>query len=259
MSTVTPTPSSAAAALATQEYAALLDSLRALPPGAWSAPTDCAGWTVRDVVAHVTGAAQEAARRSVLARHYLGAMVRDRGRLLVDKVNDAQVAQRRASTPEQLIAELEALAPKAVRGRERTPRLVRRMPLPTSQGGLPGDTMGHLNDVIYTRDIWMHRIDIARATETGLVDSAAEPEIVAQVMRDLSRAWAGAPFTLALTGRVPGTWRIGPRTDATVGTITVDAVALCRVLSGRSDETEAVSEGTTPEVLDRLRSTRILF
>lgn len=262
MSTVVMTARQAAPALARQEYAALLASLRSLPSSAWSAPTDCAGWTVRDVVAHVAGAAEEAARPWVQARHYLPALVRDRGRPLVDKVNDAQLADRRSSTPEELINELEGLAPKAARGRQRLPGLIRRIPLPSSQGCLPGDTMGYLNDVIYTRDIWMHRVDIARATGTPMAESSAEADVVAQVVRDLSRTWLGAPFTLVLSGRVSGKWSIGSDStagDGEVGTATVDAVALCRLLSGRGDETAPVADGVPDDLVARLRETRVLF
>lgn len=122
MSTVAMTPRAAAGAQSMQEYAALLASLRALPSSAWSAPTDCTGWTVRDIVAHVVGAAEDSARPWVQARHYLPALVRDRNRLLVDKVNDAQLADRRTATPDELMAELESLAPKAARGVSGCPR-----------------------------------------------------------------------------------------------------------------------------------------
>lgn len=256
------TTRAAAPSLAMAEYAALLAALRVLPPAGWSAPTDCTGWTVWDVVAHVVGAAEEAARPWVQARHYLPALVKDRRRPLVDKVNDAQLADRRSSTPEELLTELESLAPKAARGRQRLPGLIRRIPLPRSQGCLPGDTMAYLNDVIYTRDIWMHRVDIARATGTPMAESSAEADVVAQVVRDLSRTWTGAPFTLVLSGRVSGKWSIGSTSapgDGEVGTLTVDAVALCRLLSGRGDETAPIADGLPDGLVARLRDTRVLF
>jgi hypothetical protein len=118
--------------------------------------------------------------------------------------------------------------------------------------------MGYLIDVIYARDVWMHRIDIARATGCPMPVSDAEPAIVAQVVRDLSRAWVGPPFALTLTGRVEGTWRVGDGTgDA--GEATVDTIALCRLLSGRSDETRVSYDGPDPGLVDRLRRTRVLF
>lgn len=263
MSTVAMTTRQAAPALAREEYAALLGSLRSLPSGAWSAPTDCVGWTVRDIVAHLAGAAEESARMSVFARHYLGSMMKDRGRALIDRVNDAQLADRRSASPEQLIDELQALAPRAVRGRERLPGLLRRNSMPAAQGFLQGDTLGYLMDVIYTRDVWMHRVDIARATGTSMVESSAEAEVVAQVVRDLSRSWTGTAFMLVLTGRVSGTWRIGCAVEDGSSDhgarITVDAVELCRTLSGRSEELRAEDGDAPADLVERLRATRIVF
>jgi uncharacterized protein (TIGR03083 family) len=157
MTTVTMTARADAPALATEEYAALLATARTLEPGAWSAPTDCAGWTVRDVGAHVTGAAEEGARLPVLLRHYVRAVTRDPHREVVDSVNDQQLSDRAGHTPAQLIEELERLAPLAIRGRQRVPALMRRIRMPAAAGALPGDMLGYLLDVIYTRDLWMHR------------------------------------------------------------------------------------------------------
>lgn len=282
MATIAVTTRAEAPAHAIAEYAAVLATLRELPPSAWSAPTDCAGWTVREVVAHLNGASEEWARLPVFVRHYARALVRRRDGALIDSVNAQQIADRRGRSNEQLVAELERLAPRAVRGRQHTPSLVRRLPLPKSAGGQPGDTMGYLNDVVYTRDLWMHRVDIARATGTELLASTAEPAIVGQVVRDLSRNWTGPACTLTLTGRVTGTWRLGPDPDgptpeegvdavgvAPVGTdqattdqatpaaVTVDAVALCRLLSGRGDETGLAGQGGAAAAA--LRRHRILF
>jgi uncharacterized protein (TIGR03083 family) len=253
-----------APALAAEEYAALLATARTLEPGAWSAPTDCAGWTVRDIVAHVTGAAEEAARLPVLLRHYVRALTHERQREVIDSVNDQQLADRAGDPPAQLIEELERLAPLAVRGRQRVPALLRRVRMPAAAGALPGDTLGYLLDVIYTRDLWMHRVDITRATGTTMSETAGEPMVVGQVVRDLSRAWTGEPFMLTLTGRVTGTWAIGggPDPSAASGSrpeVSVDCVCLCRRLSGRSDELPASHEEPAGPVVERLRGTRVLF
>ncbi|HET8561819.1 MAG TPA: maleylpyruvate isomerase family mycothiol-dependent enzyme [Marmoricola sp.] len=240
------------------EYAALLAMLGALSTEDWARPTECPGWTVREMVAHINGAAEEAVRKRVQVRHMTLAMSRDRGIPTVDSLSAQQVADRDGRTPQQLLVELAELARKAPRARSKAPVLVRSRPMPPSAGALPGDTMAYLIDVIYHRDVWMHRIDIARATGCEMVASGAEPAIVAQVVRDLSRGWSATPFTLTLTGRVEGSWRIGDG-GQDAGEITVDAVALCRLLSGRSDEVTPAYGGTHPDVVDRLRSTRILF
>jgi uncharacterized protein (TIGR03083 family) len=240
------------------EYAALLAMLRTLAPEDWSRPTDCPAWTVRAVVAHVNGAAEEAVRKRVQARHLLVARTRDRGVPTVDSLSAQQVADRAARTPDELVAELEQLGPAAPRARSRTPRFVRSRPMPADSGCCAGDTMGYLIDVIYSRDVWMHRIDVARATGCPMPTSDAEPAIVAQVVRDLSRGWARTPFTLTLTGRVEGSWRVGSGAgDA--GEVAVDTVALCRLLSGRSDESQPAYDGPEAGLVDRLRQARVLF
>jgi len=252
------------------EYAALLAMLHPLTGEDWARPTDCPGWTVRDMVAHVNGAAEEAVSRKVQARHLLMARTRDRKVPTVDSLSAQQVADRRRRAPEELVAELERLGPAAPRARSRTPGLVRNRPMPAGSGCLPGDTMAYLIDVIYSRDVWMHRIDIARATGCTMPMSAAEHAIVGQVVRDLARGWSGPPFTLALTGRVEGSWHVGHDAGHDAGdggTVTVDTVALCRLLSGRSDEAQPSYDepdsgrdpGRDPGLLDRLRRTRVLF
>lgn len=240
------------------EYAALLAMLRGLDQGQWASPTECPGWSVREVVAHLNGAAEEAVRRRVQVRHLVVARTRDRRLPTVDSLSAQQVADRAGRSPSALLAELEELARRAPRARSRVPAFVRGRPMPPDSGAFPGETMAYLIDVIYHRDVWMHRVDIARATGCELVRSAAEPAIVAQVVRDLSRTWAGAPFRLTLTGRVEGSWRIGTG-SGDAGEVSVDAVALCRLLSGRSDETDPTYDGPDAGVVDRLRSTRILF
>lgn len=240
------------------EYAALLAMLHTLAPEDWSRSTDCPAWTVREIVAHVNGAAEEAVSRKVQARHLLIAQTRDRKVPTVDSLSAQQVADRESRTPDELVAELERLGPTAPRARSRTPGLVRNRPMPTGSGCLPGDTMGYLIDVIYSRDVWMHRIDIDRATGCGMPADDAEPAIVGQVVRDLSRGWARTPFTLRLTGRVEGSWRVGDG-EGDAGEASVDAVALCRLLSGRSDETHVLYDGPEPGLVDRLRETRVLF
>jgi len=248
-----------APALATAEYEALLSTLRDLPGSAWEAPTDCEGWTVWHIVAHVVGAAEEAARPAVLVRHTVGALGRHRTGVLVDALNAQQIADRRGRTPRDLVDELARLAPAAVRGRHRLPAAVRRLPLPAAAGCQPGDTLGYLYDVIYTRDIWLHRVDIARATGTPMPPSDAEAAVLEQVVRDLARSWRGPGFTLALSGRVSGLWPIG---DARPGApvITLDAVALCRSLSGRGDEGWPATAGPGASgVLEDLRRARVAF
>lgn len=248
-----------AVAIGEAEYAAVLAMLHGLSAEDWTAPTECPGWSVREMVAHLTGAAEEAVRPSVQARHLARARTRDRRAVPADSLSSQQIADRATRTPAQILAELDRLAAKAPRKRAGAPGPVRAMRLPANVGAPQrADTMAYLLDVTYNRDIWMHRIDIARATGCELVTSDAEAAVVAQVVRDVSRTWNGPSFTLTMTGRVAGSWRVGDG-EGDAGEVTVDTVALCRLLSGRSDETQVSYDGPEAGVVDRLRETRVLF
>ena len=130
----------------------------------------------------------------------------------------------------------------------RFPGLLRKVNVPLAQSGSTADgmptslNMGHLMDVIYTRDAWLHRVDIARATgRKPLADSEADHRVVEDVVAE----WAGRHgkhFTLTLTGPAGGTFRQGTGGPD----LELDAVEFCRTLSGR-----ATGEG--------LLATRLLF
>lgn len=82
--------------LAREERAELADLLATLGPDQWEAPSLCAGWRVRDVVAHMYGYEELGpvglVRRSV------------RGGLRLNGVNAAGVAAHAGSTPDELLA-----------------------------------------------------------------------------------------------------------------------------------------------------------
>lgn len=265
--TIEMTTTAAAVVVARAELSALVEEVHALPADRFLGRTDCVAWTVRDVVAHLAGAADEAVHPAVQARHMLTARTRLRKLPLADALTAQQIADRSRRSAAEIVAELTRLTPKVPAARARVPGLVRRRKLP-DPSALPGDDLGYLLDVIYTRDVWMHRIDISRATGRALSDSGVEELVVGQIVRDLQRGWAGPPVRLVLTGRVEGEWPLGGSPDGPE--VTVDTVSLCRLLSGRSDETGLesggevrVEVGSAPSrdrtVTDQLRLHRILF
>lgn len=79
--------------------------------------------------------------------------------------------------------------------------MLRRAPIPATGDRL---TLGELLDVILTRNVWIHRVDVCRATDRPLELTAEhDGRLVADVVRD----WAdrhGRPFTLHLTGPAGG-------------------------------------------------------
>lgn len=251
-----PTPEQAFG-VATGELLAFLDLLHHLEPHEWQLPTDCTGWTVRDVVAHVAGAMESGARLTVLLRAFASAPRRYPGLGPLDAVNQAQVDDRAGAATEDLVAEITALGPRAARARRRMPRLLRNRVVPGRDNGLPpGATFRYLVDVIYPRDLWMHRIDVEQATRRPHAPTRTEHDVVAEVVRDLGAVWQGPATALSLTGPGGGAWQLGP--GAATATLSADAVETCRLLSGRDASPELTTTGD-PAAERHLLASRIGF
>ena len=218
-------------------YERLLTLLQGLEPDDWSARTECPAWDVADMVGHLIGAARanasfrETIRQQLWARRHRRAF--DGNDL--DAMNALQVQEHADLGPSERIAALRAMAPKAVEHRMRFPRPLRRIRVPLAQTGSTADGMptslqlGQLMAVIYTRDVWLHRIDIARATGRPL----ELDELDGRVVEDVVAEWAarhGQPFRLTLSGPAGGGFRQGDGGPS----LELDAVEFCRTLSGRA-------------------------
>jgi uncharacterized protein (TIGR03083 family) len=237
------------------ELEAFLDLLRDLAAEDWHRPTDCTGWSVRDIVAHVAGAMEEGARLHVQLRHYALAPRRHPEMSPLDAVNQVQIEERAGTSPVDLVAELERLGPRAARARRRMPGLLRRTPVPGKDNGLPpGSRFGYLVDVIYPRDLWMHRVDVERATGRRHRPSTSEQEVLEQVVLDLGEAWTGPTTDLRLTG--VGAWRLGNGEPTAI--LETEPVEVCRMLSGRPAD-PPVSHTGDPRAVDVFRAARIAF
>src|SRR5215471_8953339 len=218
-------PRGMAMRLAATEYQRFADLLRSLGPGDWVKPTECPGWDVRAMAAHALGMVEMAA--SIRETNRQLKLARSRGGLFIDALTALQVEERTGMTPAQITARFAAQAPRAARARRRTPGFIRRRTTPVPQqvdGREETWTIGYLIDIILTRDPWMHRADIARATGTDLVLTAGHDGVL---VADVVAEWAarhGQPYTLHLTGPVGGTWRSGEGP-----LIEEDAVEFCRV------------------------------
>ena len=225
-----------AMALAATEYHRMAAVLAALDDDAWGLPTDCPAWHVRQLASHMVGMAAmvsnpvEGARQQRLAR----AEQATHGGAMVDALTALQVRERADKAPAEIVAEARRVAPRAARGRRWTPSLVRRRTVPEPQlvnGVEEPWTFGYMLDVILTRDPWMHRIDLARATGSDLELTAGHDGVIVD---DVVREWAGRhgrPYRLELTGPAGGTWSGGAEVP---GLIRMDAVEFCRTVSGRA-------------------------
>ena len=214
-----------APAVAEEEDRRFLDLVRSLAPDDWRAATDCTGWDVRAMVLHVLGAAEAHKIRELLHQLWAGRKAAD-GRDLVDGVNDVQIADRDHLRPDEIVLRLEAAGPRFLAFRRRLPAPMRAVRVPAPGGRV---SMGHLMDAVYTRDSFLHRVDIHRAIGRPLEVDGHEAQIVADVVDEWARNH-GQPHSLVLTGPAGGTFVSGDGGEHHE----VDAIEFCRIVSGRA-------------------------
>jgi uncharacterized protein (TIGR03083 family) len=219
--------------LAETEYQRVTDAVDALRPEDWTRPTDCTEWDVRQLVAHIAGQANLFSSPFELARQSRGAKARQQpGQPSVDNLTAFQVEERQHMAPEELRAELHRVGPRGARGRRRVPGFLSRRRLPGEEvvNGAPERwSLGYVTDVILTRDTWMHRLDLARATgQDPVLTADHDGVIVADIVAEWTRRH-GQPYRLELTGPAGGSWS----SDTSGEEIVMDAIDFCRVLAGR--------------------------
>ena len=199
------------AEVATAELDASIALLESLDDGDWARPTDCSGWTVHDLTAHMAGQYQELANPGVYLRRH-----------------------------------------------RRVPGLLRRQHLGRMypEEPLPDDRVSYLLDVLGLRDLWMHRVDLARATGRPTPPGAHDHMIITQVVADLGRAWPGPPALLELTGPAGCRWALGHGTP--VATVRADTVDYLRALSGRNNHPGLQADGD-PAAAAAAAAARVAF
>ena len=228
-------------AMASTEYAHVTDQLRSLAPDDWLKPTDCPQWDVRAIAGHSTGMLSTFTGYRTLMREMSTATkaAKRSGEPMIDALTTKQVADHADLSTSELIAKIDSTGPRAARWRATRPALFRRMPMKEDVGGKQETwRIGYLLDVILTRDPWMHRVDVARATAREVV---LTPEHDGRIIADVVAEWArrhGQPFRLTLMGAAGGEFVAGVGGDP----ITIDAVEFCRVLSGRAHGTGLLSQ-----------------
>lgn len=236
--------------MATRELERFLTLVTSLADDEWEKPTACSLWNVRHIVAHVTGASASFASWSEFKRQGSSKVQRPyraRGFSSLDSMNQIQVDDRAAATPAALIDELQRVGPRAIATRARLPALLRtlRVPLPALGGIVP---IGYLTDLIYTRDMWMHRLDLCRATGREMVMTPDhDGRLVALIMRDLGKKLAAKLRTMSLvyhlSGPIGGRWQLGAE-GAPRATIHLDVLDFNLLASGRLTPEEAESRAS---------------
>ncbi len=221
-----------AMAIAEVEYGRLLDTVDGLRPADWTQPTDCAGWDAKAVIAHLLGMMRLLADRAEFGRQIsiAGQRAAATGAMRIDALTSLQVEEHAHLTTAELVAALRDTAPAALAGRTAT-TAEERADLYTPGPPFAGDwTRGYLLDIIHSRDPWLHRIDIGRATRRDInLTPDHDGRIVADVVADWARRH-GQPFTLVLDGPAGGTFFSADGGEK----YELDAVEFCRILSGRA-------------------------
>jgi len=234
--------------LATAELDRTLSVLESLSTEDWRQPTACTLWNVQELVSHLAGACAGHASWAEFKRQYVQNPHLSEATVKVDGINRRQIEDRAGAAPTALIAELREVGPKAIRTRQRLPWLLQVIPMPF---GPPLGTMpiGYLTDLIYVRDMWLHRLDICRATGREMALTADhDGRIVALVMRDLGHKLHSQlgerTIRVELTGRAGGTFDFGH--DAVPSsTIQIDALDFNWLASERMSADEAMSKIST--------------
>ena len=225
--------------LAEQEFARFAELVASLTPNEWQTPTDCTGWDVRKMVLHVLGSADAQAsfpefvhqlRRGIPVNKEIDS------HHWVDGLNELQIRERSHLSNDEVVAQLQEIGPKAVKGRWGTPPPMRYVPI--SFGPPIGwKPLKYLLDVGFTRDVWAHRIDIHAVIDRPMRLTADHD---GRLVADIVAEWAalhGQPFELVLDGPAGGKFSQGTGGER----VEIDAIEFIRVLAGRRPGTGVLS------------------
>lgn len=257
--------------LARTELNRFLTLAESLQADDWTQPTDCTAWNVRAIIAHQASHPKAAASAweffdQFNPLKFLSYLVR--GMNLLDAANQRQVDIRAHHSVPELIAEIRDYGEPSIEKRQRFPFLIRMISMP-----VPGQhftvSVADLLDVIFTRDMWMHRYDIARATHREFVrttehDGRVVELIVRELQSALSTALAGKSVIYHLTGIGGGSWQIGGNATPEA-IITLDVMEFNRLASGRVTSDKLLQtktlliEGNTELAMQALKATAVLF
>lgn len=223
-----------------ERFLALVDTLEA---GDWAKPTACTKWSVRDILAHQAGGYTGGTSYREIFRQ---TMIRPQpGQLIEDAINDQQLAERAGKTPQELLVELRRVGPVAIEKWAYKFRFGKLFGIPHP---IPGFlTLRYLMWVTHSRDTWMHRLDICRATGKAFVQTPEhDGRIAALVVRDVGRQLEGKldgkAILFDLGGVAGGAWQVGRGQPA--ATVQMDMLDFCIFASGRFNYEEARKRAT---------------
>lgn len=226
------------------EFQRVLAIVESLNGDDWIQPTDCVKWNVRDMVAHLAGACAGSASWAEFQKQMMKNPYLKEEKVSVDAVNRVQLEDRAHKTPEELIEELRDVGPKAVHTRQGLHWIIRNIRVPFGPP-LGFKSIAYLTDTIYTRDQWMHRADLCRATGKKMTMTPEhDGRIIDLVVRDLAfkteRTFNQHTVDLHLTGDIDAVYHFGSGSQADV-MVTMDIIEFNRLASGRISVESALS------------------
>lgn len=218
--------------LMTEAFERLLKLLASLHADDWSKPTACTEWDVHDLVAHQAGGYLSGFSYAEMLRQYK--ILPKRGQLPEDAINAFQVGERKNMSPAELIAELKQVGAKAIHNWAYGFNAIKWIHAPHPIGGFM--SLRYLMWVTHSRDTWMHRLDICRATnrlfeQTREHDGRIVELVVLDVAKKLNKRLHSKALTLTLTGVAGGEWQIGD--GEPVSSLEMDALDFNIFVSGR--------------------------
>ncbi|WP_405012366.1 maleylpyruvate isomerase family mycothiol-dependent enzyme [Kitasatospora sp. NBC_01539] len=191
----------------TQSIESVAELLAPLPTDSWNRPTDCPGWSVRDVVSHIIAVESELLGDP----RPIHSLPRDLRHVTSEfaRYIELPVDKRRCHTPVEITSELEYTVirrSRALRNARQEPQDLVRWPAGPLSRDIP------YTELLRNRafDVWVHEQDLRRALRVpGNLDSPgalvardllvqALPKVVAK----LAGAPAGSTVVLDVTGPV---------------------------------------------------------
>jgi len=244
------------------EFARFSQLLDKLSDDDWQKPTACTAWTVRDMLAHQAGGYASGIGYREMIRQY---SARPKpGQLPEDAINDLQVGERHDRSPAEIISELRQVAPQAMHNWAYHFRLAKLITVPHPVSGT--FSLRHLMWVIHSRDTWMHRLDICRATgnhfeQTSEHDGRIAALVMLDVARQLRKRLSENALVFELEGVAGGTWQIGNGDE--VARLRMDVLDFNIFVSGRFSYEEGLARtelsGDTDFLKSVLKDLLILF
>ncbi len=217
--------------LAEEEFRRFADLLGTLSPEEWTTETDCTGWDVRKVALHILGSGEAQASFPTFVHQLRKGLPLNReidSHHWVDGMNELQIRERAHLSNQELVEQMTAIGPRAVKGRWGTPPPMRYVPIPFGPP-IGWTSLKYLLDVGFTRDVWAHRIDICAAIDRPMELTADHD---GRLVADIVGEWAsihGEPFELVLEGVAGGKFSQGENGER----VDIDAITFIRILSGR--------------------------